>query len=69
MDRFEVFKSDAFIVPISISRAKWLWADPKKPKVESKIAVETRLGQLEKFRLFQIRLELESELHSFSKLD
>ena len=26
-----------------------------------------RLGQLEKFRLFQIRLEL--ELHSFSKLD
>ena len=29
----------------------------------------SRLGQLEKFRLFQIRLELELELHSFSKLD
>ena len=28
-----------------------------------------RLGQLEKFRLFQIRLEVELELHSFSKLD
>ena len=31
--------------------------------------LEPRLGQLEKFRLFQIRLELELELHSFSKLD
>ena len=42
---------------------------PLEEPTTAKQAVVARLGQLEKFRLFQIRLELELELHSFSKLD